>query len=474
MAIPDVRTTILDGALGLSAGSSARTQVKLGVSSLGTANELVAVSDLSTLKAQFGVGPLVEATARVLAVAGGPVLVMRVTASTPGSVGAVTPAQTGTATLAITGAAHDAYELVVEILRGGATLAAGAASFRYSLDGGRTWSPELAIPVSGVYAADGNLTFTWTYVAGTAFVAGDKWTAASTAPAYSTTDLAAAITPLLADPRTWFMLHVVGAPSDLAGARGLFAALATHMATAATGYRYAFALMEAPDGTDASLIANTTGFGDLADRRVGVAGGYMALASPITGRSYKRSVAWEVAARASAVAPSVDLGAVEDGPVPGVVELFRDERATPALDDARFCSARTHVGRQGFYLTRGRIMAPAGSDFSLIQNRRVMDIASSVARDAALRFLNAKIPVNKDGTIKDTSAKAIGQVIEAALRDELTSKGDAVDVSVEVDRTVNLLSTGRLVLRVRITPYGYASSIEVELGFTSPAIAAAA
>jgi hypothetical protein len=39
---------------------------------------------------------------------------------------------------------------------------------------------------------------------------------------------------------------------------------------------------------------------------------------------------------------------------------------------------------------------------------------------------------------------------------------------------VNVLSTGNLKVRVRVTPFGYASSIEVELGFTSPAMSAAA
>jgi hypothetical protein len=152
----------------------------------------------------------------------------------------------------------------------------------------------------------------------------------------------------------------------------------------------------------------------------------------------------------------------------------RDERASEGLDAARFTTARTIVGRQGYYLTRGRILAPAGSDYSLIQNRRVMDIASSVARDRALRFLNSKVPVNANGTIQDASASAIEAYIESGLRGELTEREDATDVSVEVDRVTNILSTGLLKIRVRVRPYGYASSIEVELGFTSPSIAAAA
>src|SRR5512133_89228 len=376
MAIPDVRTTILDGALGLAAPSTSRVQVKIGTSSTGTVNTLTSISDISALQATFGQGPLVEAAARALAVAGGPILCMRVTGSVAGACGAVTATQTGTATLAITGASFDAYNVKVLCVLGGATLIAGTATFKYSLDGGLSYSAEMAVPTSGVYAVpNSNLTLTWTYVAGVAFVAGDYWTATATAPGYSTSDLATSVTALLADPRTWFMAHVVGPAADLAGARGLFAALATHMATAASGYRYAFALMEAPEGTDSALLANTTGFGDIADTRVAVGAGYLNVISPISGRSYKRNVAWEAAARASKVAPSQDLAAVIDGPLPGVVALLRDERASEGLDAGRFTTARTIIGRQGYYLTRGRILAAAGSDYSLIQNRRVMDIA---------------------------------------------------------------------------------------------------
>jgi hypothetical protein len=475
MAIPDVRTTILDGALGLAASSSARTQVKIGTCSGGTANVLESISDISSLKEKFGTGPLVEAAARVLSVAGGPVLCMKVNGSVAGAVGAAAATKTGTATLAVTGAAFDAYDLKVMVVLGGATLLAGTATFRYSLDGGLTYSAELAVPTSGVYVIpDSGITLTWTYSTGTAFVAGDFWTATATAPGYTTTDLANAITPLLADPRTWFLLHVVGPAADLAGARGLYAALATHMATAASGYRYARALMEAPSGTDSALLAPATGFGDLADSRVSVGAGYLSVISPISGRSYKRNAAWEAAARLSKVAPSQEIGAVEDGPLSGVVSLVRDERATEGLDAGRFVTARTIVGRQGYYITRGRIMASAGSDYSLWTNARVMDIASAVARNSALRFLNSKVAVNANGTIQETAAKAIEGYIEAGLRGELTQKDDAVDVSVAVDRAVNILSTGLLKLRVRVRPFGYASDITVELGFTSPAIAAAA
>jgi hypothetical protein len=472
--IPDATVTVLDGANGLAADRGDRIQVKIGTSSAGTANVLESISAVGDLVSKFGQGPLVESAAMVLSEAGGPIYCMKVAGSVAGTAAAPVATKTGTATLAVGGAPYDAYEVVVKIVRGGATLIAGTATFKYSLDGGRTYSGELAVPTSGIYAIpNSNLTLTWTYTSGTAFVADDQWTSACTAPGYSTSDLATTITALLADPRTWFLAHVVGIPTDLAGARALFAALATHMATAAASYRFARALMEAPFDTDANLLANTTGFGDLADLRVAVGAGPANIISPVSGRSYKRNAAWRAAARAQKLAPSQDLGEVAAGPVPGIVSLGRDEQATPGLDAGRFITLRTIINRSGYYLTRGRLFAPAGSDYTLLQDGRVMDIACSVARDRALAFLNSRFATNPDGTIEDTAAKGVEAVIDDDLRNQIVRKGDAVDCSVAVDRTINMVTTGTLKVRVRIQRFAYASAIELELGFKSTALAAA-
>ena len=79
-------------------------------------------------------------------------------------------AQVGTCTLAATGNPNDAYAVRLEILRAGATLASGAATYRLSLDGGDTWGPETAMPVGGVITPSGTgLTLTFTYSSGAAF-----------------------------------------------------------------------------------------------------------------------------------------------------------------------------------------------------------------------------------------------------------------------------------------------------------------
>jgi hypothetical protein len=202
--------------------------------------------------------------------------------------------------------------------------------------------------------------------------------------------------------------------------------------------------------------------------RVGAAAGYAATVSPLNGRIQSRSAAWVISARASDVPISEDLGRVASGPVPGVVKLVRDEAATPGLDAQRFCTLRSIIGRQGAYVTSGRLLAPNGSDYSLWQNGRVMDEACGIARNALLTYLNSSLRLNGDGTIEEREARSIETYVDTALRAGLTQPGDASDVSVVVSRSANVLSTQILPVSVRVRPLGYAKWIAVDIGFAAP------
>src|SRR5574340_210135 len=97
---------------------------------------------------------------------------------------------------------------------------------------------------------------------------------------------------------------------------------------------------------------------------------------------------------------------------PGVKDLYRDERATPGLDDARITTLTTLLGIAGSYVTQGLTLAPQGSDFALIQNRRVLDKANRYFRIALARYQNESIRVNgKTGRILEREAAQIERFI---------------------------------------------------------------
>jgi len=167
MAIPNVVVTVTDGALGLQALASPGASAKIGVSAGGVVNTVYSFNDIVTATATLVSGPLLEAVAHQLAIAGGPVLCVPVTASNPGytAFGRFFITGSGTGTIAVSAlgvAVTDLFQ--VKIILGGAV---ATATFQFSMDGGVTFSTTITTAASVVLTGAGagiTLTFVGTYV----------------------------------------------------------------------------------------------------------------------------------------------------------------------------------------------------------------------------------------------------------------------------------------------------------------------
>ena len=396
---------------------------------------------------------------------------------------------TGTGTITVAGAAYDAYQARVSITRTG-TVNVGA--FKYSLDGGDVYSGEIVIPGGGTYLIpDSNITLTFVVGGGPViFEAGDVHTFTTTAPEFTTGDIATTIAALLVDPTQWGFIHLVGAPqtgndaTKSAASATIATAMSTHMNTAEVAARYGFCLMDAPDvandsSGDSALAAAFANFSSL---RVGLCAGYSEQVSAIDGRVYRRPDNWVLAARVACIPVQEMPSRVDSGPVGGISALGRDERSREYLDALRISTMRTHIGKQGVYVTSGRLLAPAGSDFELIPNRRVLDKACAAARLALLKFLDDDLFVNgtastvvagqpgAPGTIREGDARRVENYILSQVQATL---GDAVsEVVITCNRADNLLSTKNLRVTIRVIPKGYARFVSADIGLSNPALAA--
>ncbi len=469
--VPAVTQNILDGSLGLLPPDVFGLSVKIGPCSSGTVNALASFSNKDDLVAALGFGPLVEAAAHHIEVSGQPVLCIRGT-STVGTSSAVVKTGTGTAAMTVAGNPGDLYDAIFEIVKAGASLVAATASFRYSLDGGKTYSAEIAVPVSGIYAIP-NTGLTVTWVTGT-FVALDTYTFTSTPPTNDNTAIGAAFDALLLDPREWGFVHVVGATDATKAATA-----ATKMASAETKFRYAYALLELPDpaATEGAWItAQLALFASFASARVMIAAGFCLLNSSISGRIHRRSDGWPIAARTAKAPISESLGRVASGSLPGVTALYHDANADPTMADARFATLRTHIGRAGFYITRGQMMSAVGSDFNVVQRRRVMDRACQITRAAMLLFLEEDILVNALGGIDEGTAQAWETSVKGQLNADLIGgkKQHVSAVDIKIDRLQNVLTSERVKTKVSLTPLAYAKEIAIDIGFVNPALVAQA
>ncbi len=484
MTIPGQNLSVNDPGLGL-VETNASTPLVLGTAELGTNYEKLSHSNKNDVVAAYGQGPLAEAVCHMLDIAGGPVQSMKVDGTVASTIGAVTPILVSTATGTITtgGTALDAYEAIVEILTTG-SVAAADFQFRFSLDDGRTFSEPIAVPAAGTYAIP-NSGVTITFVDGAGpifFEAGDLHEFDTTEPYYSVTELALAVTALLAASLDWGYLVVTGTPASAADGATFFAALATHLTTFFNNFHYVRAIMSASDDTEANVI---TSFAAVEDERISAVYSTADTTSGKPNAGYgtpKMSALVTVAARAAAVLISTDLARVASGSLTGVIEIGHDESQSETLDSQRITTLRTWPGRAGFYITNARLKSAAGSDFRYWQHGRIMDLACATTFQFQQLFISAAVRVNGGaaganpvpGSIDERDAQRYETVGDRALSGKLKqpdnaegSRGHVSDLAYTIDRDNDVLTTEAILSEVAIRPLAYPKTITTQLGFTA-------
>lgn len=136
MSLPGIELNVVDGQLGIQAGTGENVCIFMGVCTDGDVNVLQSFGDSEAMQDALGLGALVECGAYNLGVAGGPQQFMALSASTRGGIGTVT--HSGTSPGAVTASAAPHLQIVMTITTSGA-LSTAAATF--SVGGGAASSP---------------------------------------------------------------------------------------------------------------------------------------------------------------------------------------------------------------------------------------------------------------------------------------------------------------------------------------------
>ena len=249
MALPGITSvTILDGSLGIIPDDATSVCVKLGACSLGTANQIYSFNSVQDVKDTLGTGKLVDALAVSLDIAGGPVYAIKMDTSVAGTTSPiqknlVTTPTASDGNMTVSGSPLDDYNVIVNIVRAGKVGTAPYPTIQYSLDGGQSYSEEIAVPISGVYVVPSTgLTLTFTNSTNGFFI-GDSFKFTTVAATWNNTNLSTALTALLADTgRNYGFIHIIGvADSTIA------TTVASYMNAAQTNEKYIHADIEARD-----------------------------------------------------------------------------------------------------------------------------------------------------------------------------------------------------------------------------------
>jgi hypothetical protein len=214
-------------------------------------------------------------------------------------------------------------------------------------------------------------------------------------------------------------------------------------------------------------------------RYMDVCAGDCEVTSPISGRRYRRSPIFSIAAREASLSQEQNSAQISLGPLPSTVikddlgnPKYHDEFISPGLDDLRYCVLRSFEGRAGAFINQPTIFSSVGSDFVILPYRRVMNLARSISRTEMELVLSAPIRVDPTtGFIDPRDAARIEARVTQQLKLALGQQPMVSDVVYVLNRTDNILALRKLRTQLRVTPLGYPTTIEEEDGFVNPALA---
>jgi len=185
-----------------------------------------------------------------------------------------------------------------------------------------------------------------------------------------------------------------------------------------------------------------------------------------------------LAGRIASIPVQRNIGRVKDGPIESLTAFIKDIKVENAdvesIHDKGYITLRTFVGRSGYFFSDDLLCTLVTDDYRSLTARRTIDKAYRIAYDTLLEELLDEIPVNTDGTMQVTQVKSWQGKVENAIALQMTANRElSADVTnpkdrgVEcfIDATQNVVSTSKVIVRVRVRPFGYARYIDVYLGF---------
>lgn len=140
------------------------------------------------------------------------------------------------------------------------------------------------------------------------------------------------------------------------------------------------------------------------------------------------------------------------------------------LHDKRYISPRRYVGRTGYFFADDNLLTKVSDDYSQIALRRVIDKAYRIAYNTLLNYMLDEVELTEEGTMQASIAKAWEQDVEGAINRAMTaqgelSAGDGSGCKCFIDPKQNVVATSRIVISLKVRPFGYARYIDVNLGF---------
>jgi hypothetical protein len=518
----DITLTIQDGGANTAINvPSSNVRVKIGCLLTNTAawsasganptavvNQIVSATQAVTLAPYFVGGKLLE-SAGLDCAGGATVLCIGVPVVTPGTATAVTATRAAgtpstsvlSVTLDSTNGAWDRNFIQVNVTAAG-TIGTAGIFFQVSLDAGRNFGPPIALGTATTYKIR-NTGVQLNFAAGTLNV-GDVFRFSTVPPAGNTAGWQAALTALQTSQYAltgWGAIHLVDGVSgaNATTLQGYLGGSPDGTGGLAAGYVYTHMIVDVADSntptawggsgdTEAAWMSRIEAdYAATSAMRVCAPAGHYnmpsAFAQPDAGTpAYRRNLSWALDVRESAIPPQRHAGRVSDGALGNIVVnptsdptdgfIYHDERLSPGLTAARFCAAKTRIGKQGYFIEQPNMMAPSGSVFTAIYLRAVMDIGCFITFQAAEEEIDEDVRLNANGTLyANDRLSAQGEILNAINANMTSVNMLSPGSTVVIDPNANVQATNNVPVTVSLQRRGYVLSMTINIGYAAPTAA---
>jgi hypothetical protein len=467
MPLNDVNIKVADGGLGVAGASSDGVHIKIGVSTA-TKNKLLAISPslkVDEIKEKLGHSPLANAMMDSIQMGAGTTYCIPTEGTVAGTIGDVSLDGTGEATHATSGAPNNNYEVVIEIIQGGAL---NDATYRYSIDGGDNFTGEKTTPSDGVVDIENTgikITFTEAATPENSFKAGDVYKFKTAAPKMSNQEVLDAIAVLKDLNLEFEYIHIVGESDS-----PMWAAVAAEADVLfGTYYKPIYIMCEARQKTDEESVDEyvqslITARQIVSNYRVQVVATRAEIAA-MDGKIRDTNGAGDVTGLYSKSKVSQSIGEVSEFPLSNVLKLLPEgiEPYIEMLDKAGFVTFREYIGLEGFYVTNARMFAPDGSDYQYAETVRTMNKAVREIRKQALFNMQMQL----DPTDTEGSINLIKEFLEIPL-ERMADDDEIVSGRIIIPEGQDIIGTSKLKVKARAIPMAIMREIEVEFGLENP------
>ena len=460
----DVNVTVQDGILGRSNSTGTGVQVKIGVSNAASDVPIIITSKMrvENIKTLLGYSPLADACMDSIENGAGTIYCIPVAGATAGTVGEIAHNGDGTGTVAISGKPCNAYAVLVQIMESGAL---NAASMKYSIDGGLTYSEETTIPADGrVNLADTGLQLTFS---GESFTEGDIYSVRTTAPVMHNEEVITAVESLKNFNKVFELVHVVG-PST----KSLWASLSALADKFQAIYKKPLMFVcesryinedETVEGYAQALISDRKGINSIYVQVVAAHGQYVKL----DGREETVNLAGVITGLYGASRESQSVGEVGEFPISSSkLLLLRPkgiEEHIKELDEAGYCTIRQYHGLEDYFVTSANMFSPENSYFRYAEETRVLNRIVRDVRIAALEVLQREVDTENPEVSLAKIQEELNVPMDKAVQDGIISSG-----TVTIDSSADILKDEELNLEVVYVPKGHIRIINATVAVSNP------